>query len=115
MTFQVAAGLEPDGIVGEATLAVLNASRLSWIDRIDANLERWRWLPREEPDTYLRVNIAAYSLRAIRAGEDDLDMDVIVGRPYRRTPVFTQAIRCLVLNPCWNVPHRLAVQTSCRS
>lgn len=108
--FQRSAGLEADGIVGDATLEVMNASRFSWIDRLDANLERWRWLPREQPDTYVRVNIAAYSLRVIRAGEEALRMDVIVGRPYRRTPVFTESIKYLVLNPFWNVPYQLAVQ-----
>ena len=32
---QRGAGLEPDGIVGPASLEVMNASRFSWIDRID--------------------------------------------------------------------------------
>lgn len=108
--FQRAAGLEADGVVGPATLEVLNADRRSWIDRIDANLERWRWLPRQTPPEHLRVNIAAYSLRAFSDGEERLQMDVIVGRPYRRTPVFSEALQYLVVNPYWNVPYRLAVQ-----
>jgi len=108
--FQRAAGLEPDGIVGDHTLEVLNATRVSWIDRIDANLERWRWLPRETPDTYLRVNIAAFTLRAIENGRPSLAMNVIVGQPYRRTPVFTETIKYLVLNPYWNVPYKIAVE-----
>lgn len=108
--FQRAAGLEPDGIVGDNTLEVLNASRVSWIDRIDANLERWRWLPRNTPDTYVRVNIAAFTLRAIENGHPTLTMNVIVGKPYRRTPVFTETIKYLVLNPYWNVPYSIATQ-----
>ncbi len=108
--FQFAAGLEPDGIVGANTLEVLNASRVSWIDRIDANLERWRWLPRETPATYIRVNIAAYTLRAFENGEPALSMNVIVGQPYRRTPVFTETIKYLVLNPYWNVPFSIATK-----
>jgi murein L,D-transpeptidase YcbB/YkuD len=35
---------------------------------------------------------------------------VIVGRHYRRTPVFSDRIRYLVLNPTWTVPHKLAVK-----
>lgn len=108
--FQIAAGLEPDGIVGANTLEVLNANRVSWIDRIDANLERWRWLPREMPATYLRVNIAAYTLRAFEDGEPALSMNVIVGKPYRRTPVFTETIKYMVLNPYWNVPFSIATR-----
>jgi len=110
IAFQSAAGLEPDGIVGDHTLEVLNATRVSWIDRIDANLERWRWLPRDTPDTYLRVNIAAFTLRAIENGQPALAMNVIVGQPYRRTPVFTETIKYLVLNPYWNVPYKIAVE-----
>ncbi|MEQ9397327.1 L,D-transpeptidase family protein [Haliea sp.] len=108
--FQLAAGLEPDGIVGANTLEVLNANRVSWIDRIDANLERWRWLPREMPATYVRVNIAAYTLRAFEDGEPALSMNVIVGKPYRRTPVFTETLKYMVLNPYWNVPFSIATK-----
>jgi murein L,D-transpeptidase YcbB/YkuD len=110
IAYQRAAGLEPDGIVGPGTLEALNATRFSWIDQIDANLERWRWLPRDLPPTHVRVNIAAYALRVFRGSEQPLAMDVIVGRPYRRTPVFTEAIKYLVVNPFWNVPPRIAVQ-----
>lgn len=108
--FQRSAGLEPDGIVGENTLEMLNATRVSWIDRIDANLERWRWLPRETPDAYIRVNIAAFVLRAMDAGRPELTMNVIVGQPYRRTPVFAETIKYLVLNPFWNVPYSIATK-----
>ncbi len=65
VAFQRIAGLEPDGVVGDNTLEILNATRVSWIDRIDANLERWRWLPRETPNTYIRVNIAGFTLKVI--------------------------------------------------
>jgi murein L,D-transpeptidase YcbB/YkuD len=110
IALQRAAGLEPDGIVGEGTLEILNATRVAWIDRIDANLERWRWLPRKTPDTYIRVNIAAYTLRVIDAGRPVLTMNVVVGKPYRRTPVFTESIKYLVLNPYWNVPYSIATK-----
>ncbi len=108
--YQKSAGLEPDGIVGENTLELLNATRVSWIDRIDANLERWRWLPRQTPNTYVRVNIAAFTLRVIDDGRTALAMDVIVGKPYRRTPVFTETIKYIVFNPFWNVPFSIATQ-----
>jgi murein L,D-transpeptidase YcbB/YkuD len=108
--YQRAAGLEPDGIVGEGTLEALNETNFSFIDKIDANLERWRWLPRQSPDVYLRVNIAAYRLRVIANGETTLAMNVIVGKPFRRTPVFTETIKYFVLNPSWNVPYNIATK-----
>ena len=110
VAYQRAAGLEPDGIVGDNTLEILNATHVSWIDRIDANLERWRWLPRTTPDTYIRVNIAAFNLRVVENDSTALTMNVIVGKPYRRTPVFTETLKYIVLNPYWNVPFSIATQ-----
>jgi L,D-transpeptidase YcbB len=89
---------------------MLNATKFSWIDRIDANLERWRWLPNTLPETMLRVNIAAFVLRGIQQGEETLLMNVIVGRPYRNTPVFSETLKYMVLNPFWNVPFKLATE-----
>ncbi len=108
--FQRSAGLEADGIVGATTLEVMNADLFSWIDRIDANLERWRWLPQETPDTYIRVNLASFSLRIHESGQETLGMDVIVGKPYRRSPVFSELLRYMVVNPSWNVPNTIAVE-----
>ncbi len=110
VAFQRAAGLEPDGIVGANTLEVMNATRVSWIERIDANLERWRWLPRQSPDTYIRVNIAAFTLRVMEKGAPTMSMNVIVGQPYRQTPVFTETLKYLVVNPYWNVPFSIATK-----
>lgn len=108
IAFQWSAGLEADGLIGENTLELLNETRVSWVDRIDANLERWRWLPRSTPGTYIRVNIAAFTLRGFQDGKQTLAMNVIVGRPYRQTPVFTETLKYLVVNPTWNVPHSIA-------
>lgn len=108
VSFQEAAGLEADGIVGQATLDMLNATPASFIDKIDANLERWRWLPHELPPVMLRVNIAAFQLRAIQNNENAFSMKVVVGKPYRNTPVFTETLKYMEINPYWNVPHKLA-------
>jgi murein L,D-transpeptidase YcbB/YkuD len=37
-------------------------------------------------------------------------MRVVVGKKYRRTPVFTGTMTYLVLNPTWEVPHSIAVR-----
>lgn len=108
--FQLANGLEPDGIVGNGTMQVLNASNSFLIDRIDANLERWRWLPNNTPSDYIRVNIASFQLRLFKDNVQHLKMDVIVGKPYRKTPLFTETMKYMVVNPYWNVPFKIATQ-----
>jgi murein L,D-transpeptidase YcbB/YkuD len=54
------------------------------------------------------VNVANFSLDVIDQGETALDMRVVVGKPYRRTPVFSSTMTYLVLNPSWFVPKKIA-------
>lgn len=108
--FQDSANLDTDGLVGAGTLEALNATRIDWLDRLNANLERWRWLPSQLPEDYVSVNIASFELRAVGEGEEAFKMRVVVGRPFRETPVFTKEMRYMVLNPYWNVPFKLATE-----
>ncbi len=108
--FQARHGLEPDGIIGRGTLAALNLIPLERIHKIDASLERWRWLPESLGDTHVRVNIAGYELVLVENGVEALRSRVIVGRPFRQTPVFSDRIRYLVFNPTWTVPRKLMIE-----
>jgi murein L,D-transpeptidase YcbB/YkuD len=107
--FQARHGLETDGLVGAATLAALNVSAQARVQQIVVNLERWRWLPQDLGSRHVLVNIADFHLEAVEAGATARSMRVVVGRDYRRTPVFSDIITYLVLNPSWDVPPRLAV------
>lgn len=108
--FQTRHGLESDGIVGSETLKALNITVAQRIKDIAVNLERWRWLIQDFGDRFLLVNIAAFDLRVYDSGEKVFQRPVIVGRNYRKTPVFSDVIRHIVFNPTWTVPHKLAVQ-----
>jgi murein L,D-transpeptidase YcbB/YkuD len=106
--FQRAIGLEADGVVGALTLSELNVTPTARIGQLRANLERWRWLPDDLGERHIRVNIAGFSLEARAGGQVEQVHDVIVGRIYRMTPVFSDAIRYVVLNPWWETPDSLA-------
>ena len=108
--FQERHGLDVDGAVGPATTAALNVPAERRAEQIRLNLERWRWLPRDLGERHIRVNIAAFELDVIEHGESVLDMRVVVGRHYRRTPVFTGTMTYLVLNPYWHLPHSIATR-----
>lgn len=108
--FQFRHGLGSDGVVGEKTLAALRVSRDERIAQLEMNLERWRWLPRELGSRHVLVNIPEFVLRLREDGRDVLEMPVVVGRDARRTPVMSDQIRYMVLNPFWEVPPKLAVQ-----
>jgi Ca2+-transporting ATPase len=107
--FQERHGLEPDGVAGAATLAELNQRAEDHIRQIEVNLERWRWLPHDLGKRHVLVNIAAFRLDAVEDGRTALRMRVIVGKPYTRTPMFSSAMRAVILNPSWYVPGKIAV------
>ncbi len=108
--FQSRHGLEVDGKVGSRTLRTLNEPLQDRIERIEVNLERWRWLPEDLGNPHIRVNAANFQLQVIEDNKPVLDMRVIVGMPYRRTPVFSSRITYLVVNPYWYVTRNIAVQ-----
>ncbi len=108
--FQQAHGLEPDGIIGRNTLEALNKSPQDRLAQIKLNMARWRWQDHELGHKYVLVNIANYRLYAFDAGELKLSMPVIVGKFQHQTPVFSDRIKYLEINPYWNVPTSIAVK-----
>ncbi len=108
--FQKRNGLKPDGIIGPKTHQVMNITVRQRIRQIEINLERWRWLPKDLGDRHIMVNTADFSLRVMENKQSVLEMRVVVGRPARRTPVFSARMGYMVFNPYWNVPHTIAVK-----
>ncbi len=108
--FQARHGLKIDGMVGPNTLKELNVSAGERQKQIIINLERLRWLPRNLGARHIRVNIAAFTLDAIRKKEKKVSMRVIVGKAYNETPLFSKKIGYIEFNPYWNVPRSIAVE-----
>jgi len=104
LAFQQRNGLEPDGIFGRGTRAMLNTTVAERIAQVELNMERFRWLPQKLEPRHLRINIANFSLELVEDGEVTLAMDVIVGRPYRETPVFSGRMTYLTFSPSWHLP-----------
>jgi len=108
--FQRRYGLDADGAVGPATLEALNVSAQKRVEQIRVNMERWRWLPQDLGERYLLVNVANFELEVMDKTHPILTMRAVVGKYYRRTPVFSDRITYLVLSPYWHVPPRIAVE-----
>lgn len=104
MRFQRRHSLDPDGLVGRRTRAELDLNVQARIDQIRVNLERLRWVAQDLKGDYLLVNIAGFRARLVLDGETAWTSRVVVGRPFRSTPVFRAKMKYLVLNPTWNVP-----------
>jgi murein L,D-transpeptidase YcbB/YkuD len=108
--FQRRHGLDADGIVGPLTLAELNVPVEQRVRQIELNLERWRWLPQDLGKRFILVNIANFELDVVEDGQLVMTMRAVVGRHYRRTPVFSGKMTYLVLSPYWHTPPGIAVK-----
>jgi murein L,D-transpeptidase YcbB/YkuD len=106
--FQRRHGLAADGEVGAATRAELNVRVERRVEQLELNLERWRWLPKDLGRRHIIVNIAAFELEVVAEEAVALSMRVVVGRPFDRTPVLSDTMRYIVLNPYWHVPRNIA-------
>jgi murein L,D-transpeptidase YcbB/YkuD len=108
LRFQQRHGLKMDGIVGRKTRAALNVPVEKRLRQIELNLERWRWIPHALGQRYILVNIADFKMVLVQHHQPQLEMRVIVGRDYRRTPVFSAEMKYIVLNPRWTIPPKIA-------
>lgn len=106
--FQRRHGLDTDGIIGKQTRIALNIKVSARINQIVANMERWRWMPKQLGDDYIMVNIAGFELKRVQRDQVVRRMNVVVGKTYHRTPVFSDKIRYLEFNPTWTVPYSIA-------
>jgi len=97
-------GLDVDGVVGPGSLRALNVPVEKRIGQILASLERGRWILRGLKQDFVIVNIAAFKTYLVRSGKVVWRARSIVGRDFRKTPVFRDEIRYMEFNPTWTVP-----------
>lgn len=83
-------------------------------DRLRANTERWRWMPRDIPSDYLYVNVPAYRLQLFREGVSLAAYDVVVGAKTTPTPQMVSPTASFVVNPAWYVPESIARKSGLR-
>jgi L,D-transpeptidase YcbB len=109
--FQERHAIVPDGVAGAATVRELNHAVAEWIAEMRLNLDRWRWLPNDLGERYVLVNIAGFELEVVDRGRVIESMNVVVGNESTETPIFSDSIRHVVVNPYWNVPDGIMART----
>ena len=103
-TFQWRHGLAVDGVVGATTLETMNLPVARRIEQIRINMERARWYTREVERDAVVVNIAGFMVYVTRDDRVVWYTKAMVGKLYRKTPLFKGKMTHIVINPTWTVP-----------
>ena len=77
--------------------------------RLRANMERWRWMPRDLGADHIYVNVPSYTLQLVEDGRTVSDYTVVVGARATPTPAIGYAAQSVVLNPWWTPPKSIKV------
>jgi murein L,D-transpeptidase YcbB/YkuD len=108
---QARADIKPTGVIDNKTLAAINGpkpvSSSQQVERVIANMERWRWLPRDLGKTYVMVNIPDYTLRVVRDNGLVWRTKIVAGKPQTPTPLLSAAMDTVLVNPSWYVPQSI--------
>ena len=76
--------------------------------KIRLNIERVKLLKPNLGKNYALVNIPEYEIRIIEDDKTKVKMRVIVGTRKNQTPIFSEELKYITLNPAWNVPDSIA-------
>lgn len=106
--FQRANGLPASGALTKRTIAALSGGEPSQLEAsIVANMEMWRWMPRELGRDHIEVNVPDYTVRVYHDGQVVSANRVVVGKTSTPTPIFSNTMKFLIVNPVWNVPESI--------
>jgi L,D-transpeptidase YcbB len=103
--FQRANELPATGNVDAKTVKELNGPpRDKSIDMVVSNMERWRWYPRDLGSAHVVVNLPDFMLKVMHNGSQVWTTRVVIGKPDKSTPLLTETMKYITINPTWNVP-----------
>jgi len=75
------------------------------------NLERWRTMPPELGNLYVWNNLPEFVMRLVEAGDVVHSERIIIGKRSTQTPVFSDTMTHLIVNPEWGVPESIKIRT----
>lgn len=110
--FQLAHGLEPDGVAGKGTIAELNVSAEARLQSILVAMERERWTNMPRGKRHVWVNLADFSAVIMDNGKETFRTRSVIGKNVsdQVSPEFSDIMEHLVINPTWNVPRSIATK-----
>jgi L,D-transpeptidase YcbB len=107
ITYQKRYLLKVTGEVDRTTTYYLNQPAKKNIQAIITNLDKTKLYPKVFEDEHIEINIPDFNLRYYQNDRKIMKKGVVVGRIDRPTPLFSDAISYMVLNPTWTIPDNL--------
>ncbi|HIQ47070.1 MAG TPA: murein L,D-transpeptidase, partial [Sulfurovum sp.] len=107
ITYQKRYLLKVNGQIDKTTTYYLNQPAKKNIQAIITNLDKTKLYPRNFEAEHVEVNIPDFNLRYYKNGQKVMKMGIVVGRIDRPTPLFSDKIEYMVVNPTWTVPDNL--------
>jgi len=105
--FRLRHGLKASSIIDKSTRRELAKPVTYYIRRMRLNLDRIKWLKREEAQVRIELNIPAFRLYVYDGKGLVTTMRVITGKPDHPTPVFSDIMTTIVVNPYWRIPESI--------
>ncbi len=90
--------------------ALATAQTPAEADAIRANMERWRWTPRDLGDGYVVSNVPEYLTRVVRNGVVIATHKAVVGKPSTPTPQLNPMATGVIVNPTWTLPRSIIAE-----
>ncbi|HEY7242959.1 MAG TPA: L,D-transpeptidase family protein [Xanthobacteraceae bacterium] len=103
--FQRANGLPGTGNLDARTVRKLNhPTQDRRIETVIANMERWRWYPRDLGKAHVEVNEPDFTLKVLNEGRQVWASRIVIGKPSLPTPLLSETMNSITINPTWHVP-----------
>lgn len=111
--FQIAHGLEPDGVATSATVQAMNVEPEARMRSVLVALERERWLNIPRGDRHIWVNLVDFKARIVDFDRVTFETRSVVGGQSNdtQTPEFSHRMTYLELNPDWTLPRSILARS----
>ena len=77
---------------------------------IVANMEKWRWLPRNLGDIHIWNNLPSFRTQVLKNGRLIHEERIIIGKTKTQTPVFSDTMTHVVFKPQWGIPNSIKIK-----
>ncbi len=106
-SFRERLNLSQGDYIDNKTILYLNKPRAFYLRKILTNLDILKLYPHTFESEYVEINVPDFRLRYYQQGREIFRSPIVVGRIDRPTPIFSDAIEYLVLNPTWAITNNL--------